>query len=196
MTGGPAQVAPPGFRKGLELGQLKEYKSQWKCFRNGELVEDKQPVSSPNEAMEKYSVQFDDLFKIAWEEDAASKALQEGGVQQSAEDEGTKEVGEKKVDVWQGASETTTKLDAENHEADVIRDDPETQTDLDQMLSSEVRDTRRESGVSGDNKPTHDAKVWALVGGDKDIVTNFYNLVPDMAIEFPFELDKFQKEVR
>jgi len=76
MTGGPAQVAPPGFRKGLELGQLKEYKSQWKCFRNGELVEDKQPVSSPNEAMEKYSVQFDDLFKIAWEEDAASKALQ------------------------------------------------------------------------------------------------------------------------
>lgn len=23
MSGGPAQVAPPGFRKGLELGQLK-----------------------------------------------------------------------------------------------------------------------------------------------------------------------------
>ena len=35
-------------------------------------------------------MQFDDLFKIAWEEDAANKALQEGGVQQSAEDEGTK----------------------------------------------------------------------------------------------------------
>ena len=68
----------------------------------------------------------------------------------------------KKVDVWQGASETTTKLDAENDEADVIRDDPETQTDLDQMLSSEVRDTRRESGVSGDDKPTHDAKVGTL----------------------------------
>ena len=31
-------------------------------------------------------MQFDDLFKIAWEEDAANKALQEGGVQQSAED--------------------------------------------------------------------------------------------------------------
>ncbi|XP_025811051.1 DExH-box ATP-dependent RNA helicase DExH11 isoform X3 [Panicum hallii] len=192
MTGGPAQVAPPGFRKGLELGQLKEYKSQWKCFRNGELVEE-QPVSSSNDAMEKYSVQFDDLFKIAWEEDAANKALQEGGVQQSAEDEGTK-VGEQKVDVWQGASETITKLDAENHEADVIRDDPETQTDLDQMLSSEVQDTRKESGISGDDKPTHDGKVWALVGGDEDIVTNFYNLVPDMAIDFPFELDKFQKE--
>jgi antiviral helicase SKI2 len=37
-------------------------------------------------------------------------------------------------------------------------------------------------------------QVWALVGGDEDIVTNFYKLVPDMAIEYPFELDKFQKE--
>lgn len=27
-------------------------------------------------------------------------------------------------------------------------------------------------------------------------MTNFYKLVPDIAIEFPFELDKFQKEVR
>jgi antiviral helicase SKI2 len=33
-------------------------------------------------------VQFDDLFKIAWEEDAANKLLQEGVVQQSAESEG------------------------------------------------------------------------------------------------------------
>jgi hypothetical protein len=72
------------------------------------------------------------------------------------------EVGEQKVDVWQGASETITKLDAENHEADVIRDDPETQTDLDQMLSSEVQDTRKESGISGDDKPTHDGKVGTL----------------------------------
>ncbi|OEL22541.1 DExH-box ATP-dependent RNA helicase DExH11 [Dichanthelium oligosanthes] len=193
MIGGPAQVAPPGFRKGLELGQLKEYKSHWRCFRNGELVEE-QPASSSNDTMEKYSVQFDDLFKIAWEEDAANKALKEGGVQQSAEDEGTKEVGEQKVDVLQDASETITKLDAEKHEVDVIRDDPETQTDLDKMLSSEVQDTRRESGVSGDDKPTQDGKVWAYVSGDEDVVTNFYKLVPDMAIEFPFELDKFQKE--
>jgi antiviral helicase SKI2 len=26
-------------------------------------------------------------------------------------------------------------------------------------------------------------------------MTNFHKLVPDMAIEYPFELDKFQKEV-
>ncbi|CAL5060163.1 unnamed protein product [Urochloa decumbens] len=193
MTGGPAQVAPPGFRKGLELGQLKEYKSYWKCFRNGELVEE-QPASSSNDTMEKYLVQFDDLFKIAWEEDAANKMLQEADVQQSAEDEGTEGVGRQKVDALHDASETIAKLDAEKHEVDAIRDDPKTQTDLDLVLSSEIQDTLRESGVSGDDKPTQDGKVWALVGGDEDIVTNFYKLVPDMAIEFPFVLDKFQKE--
>jgi len=193
MSGGPAQVAPPGFRKGLELGQLKEYKSHWKCFRDGELVEE-QPASSSNDTMEKYSVQFDDLFKIAWEEDAANKLLQEGVVQQSAESEGINEIGKQKV-ALQDASETIITLDAKKQEADVIRDVPETQTDLDQMLSSEVQAAAgREPGVSGDEKPTQDGMVWALVGGDEDIVTNFYKLVPDMAIEFPFELDKFQKE--
>ncbi|AQK68646.1 DExH-box ATP-dependent RNA helicase DExH11 [Zea mays] len=188
MSGGPAQVAPPGFRKGLELGQLKGYESHWKCFRDGELVEE-QPASSSNDTMEKYSVQFDDLFKIAWEEDTANKLLKDGVVQQSAE-----EIGEQKVDALQDEFESITTLDDEKQEVDVIRNVPETQTDLDQMLSSEVQDTGREPGASGDKKPTQDGMVWALVGGDEDIVTNFSKLVPDMAIEFPFELDKFQKE--
>jgi antiviral helicase SKI2 len=34
----------------------------------------------------------------------------------------------------------------------------------------------------------------ALLVGDDGIVTNFHKLVPDMAIEYPFELDKFQNE--
>ena len=71
-------------------------------------------------------------------------------------------VGEQKVDAWQDASETVTKLDAEKHESGAISDDPGTQTDLDLMLSAEVQYTRRESGVSGDDKPTHDAKVGTL----------------------------------
>ncbi|GJN19044.1 hypothetical protein PR202_gb06276 [Eleusine coracana subsp. coracana] len=165
MGGGPAQVAPPGFRKGLDLGELKE----------------------------KYSVQFDDLFKIAWEEDADNKVLQDAELQHSAENESTNEVDERKLDALQDTSETRIKL-AEKLEVYIIRDSSESQTDLDQMLSSEVLDTRRKSGGPGNDKMTQDGKVWALVGGDEDIVTNFYKLVPDMAIEFPFELDKFQKE--
>jgi hypothetical protein len=38
---------------------------------------------------EKYSVQFDDLFKIAWEDNVDNKILLEGEVQNSAEDEAT-----------------------------------------------------------------------------------------------------------
>lgn len=38
---------------------------------------------------DKYSVQFDELFKIAWEEDAVNKVLQEDDARQLARDEGT-----------------------------------------------------------------------------------------------------------
>lgn len=72
-------------------------------------------------------------------------------------------VGEQKVDALQDASETVTKLDAEKHEVDAISDDPGTQTDLDLMLSAEVQYARRESGVSGDDKPTQDGKVGTLM---------------------------------
>lgn len=40
------------------------------------------------------------------------------------------------------------------------------------------------------------SQAWALVGGNDEIVSHFYELVPDMAIDFPFELDSFQKEVQ
>lgn len=38
-------------------------------------------------------------------------------------------------------------------------------------------------------------QVWAVREGGEEISEHFHQLVPDMAIEFPFELDKFQKEV-
>lgn len=36
---------------------------------------------------------------------------------------------------------------------------------------------------------------WALTGGSEEIAKCFDELVPDMALDFPFELDPFQKEV-
>lgn len=38
-------------------------------------------------------------------------------------------------------------------------------------------------------------QAWAVYGGTEVIANNFYDLVPDMALDFPFELDTFQKEV-
>jgi antiviral helicase SKI2 len=72
-------------------------------------------------------------------------------------------VGEQKVDTLQDASETVTKLEAERHEVAATSDDPGAQTDLDLMLSAEVQYTQRESGVSGDDKPTQDGKVGTLM---------------------------------
>lgn len=36
---------------------------------------------------------------------------------------------------------------------------------------------------------------WAVTGGSEVIVERFNDLIPDMALTFPFELDPFQKEV-
>ncbi|KAM3228476.1 hypothetical protein ACQJBY_059873 [Aegilops geniculata] len=193
MSGGPALDAPPGFPKGLDLGQLKEYNSHWKCFRDREHVEE-QPASSSNDSTDKYSVQFDDLFKIAWEEDDANIVSHEDDGEQLAGDEGTNDVNERKVDKLQDASETLTMADTDKQEANVRGDISEAQTDLDKMLSSEVKDTRRETSELVDDKPAQEGTDWALVVGDNSIVANFHKLVPDMAIEYPFELDKFQKE--
>lgn len=38
-------------------------------------------------------------------------------------------------------------------------------------------------------------QAWAVIGGGEGIAERFHELVPDMALDFPFELDKFQKEV-
>lgn len=38
-------------------------------------------------------------------------------------------------------------------------------------------------------------QAWSIRGGSKAITDHFHELVPDLALEFPFELDAFQKEV-
>lgn len=37
--------------------------------------------------------------------------------------------------------------------------------------------------------------MWAVRGGSESIAEHFHDLVPDKALDFPFELDAFQKEV-
>lgn len=37
-------------------------------------------------------------------------------------------------------------------------------------------------------------QAWAVSGGN-EAAERFHELVPDMALDFPFELDNFQKEV-
>ncbi|KAL8159337.1 hypothetical protein V2J09_000874 [Rumex salicifolius] len=57
-----------------------------------------------------------------------------------------------------------------------------------------------EPGVSAkridekNDKDESQKESWAVAGGSEELVEKFYDLVPDMAFEFPFELDSFQKE--
>lgn len=72
------------------------------------------------------------------------------------------EVDKQKVDALQDTSETVINLNADKLEVDITRDISESQTDLDQMLSSEVEDTRRKSGGAGEDKTAQDGKVSRL----------------------------------
>ena len=43
-------------------------------------------------------------------------------------------------------------------------------------------------------KHGQEEEVWVIMVEDKEIAVHFLEHVPDMALDFPFELDKFQKE--
>ncbi|KAF3951343.1 hypothetical protein CMV_022995 [Castanea mollissima] len=53
--------------------------------------------------------------------------------------------------------------------------------------------TTKLDGIS-DGGGQQKQQAWAVIGGGEGIAERFHELVPDMALDFPFELDKFQKE--
>ncbi|KAL2486376.1 ATP-dependent RNA helicase SKI2 [Abeliophyllum distichum] len=64
LNGGPAQVVPPGFKDGLDFGDLKGHSCTWNVFESQSAEK-----SVPDMQLNEFSVQFDDLFTKAWEED-------------------------------------------------------------------------------------------------------------------------------
>ncbi|XP_010928932.1 DExH-box ATP-dependent RNA helicase DExH11 isoform X2 [Elaeis guineensis] len=166
INGGVAQAVPPSFKKGLELGCLKEFPYHWK-YTNEQLSA---AQIATEENLNRYSVQFDDLFKKAWEENV---------IEESRSDESS----ETRVETKESDAIDTVP-EAETRESDVI----------DAIPVAEGEETEAKlSGASNDGRQK-EGEVWALVGGSEEIVNHFYELVPDMAISFPFELDRFQKE--
>ncbi|URE37997.1 DSHCT (NUC185) domain [Musa troglodytarum] len=152
LDGGPAETVPPSFKKGLDFGDLKKYPYQWQCT-DPKISAAKE---LPDNDLNMYSVQFDDLFKKAWEEDIIEGSIGDGSVQNEDEKEETN------IDPF-----------------------PEAEISSDNTILSEPGNMGDELG--GQN-------AWALVAGNDEIVSHFYELVPDMAIDYPFELDSFQKE--
>ncbi|GAB4824491.1 Antiviral helicase ski2 [Ancistrocladus abbreviatus] len=168
LHAGPAQAVPPSFKRGLDLGELKAYPCSWNV--NADQCE----VKNVSEVkMSDLSLQFDDLFKRAWEDDF------------SANDES---------DSHQLASESVSS-EMEGDNVETPNDVPDAESsELDKILKTDVGVTEIRLDEKNDEGGKKQKESWAVTGGSVGIAEHFYELVPDLALEFPFELDSFQKE--
>ncbi|KAK9940700.1 hypothetical protein M0R45_017345 [Rubus argutus] len=165
LIGGPAQSVPPSFKQGLDLGYLQAYPCLWNVYKDHSSVK-----SASDEKLSELSVQFDDLFKKAWEEDVVEfegDGQLSGSESVKSEDEATV------VDVTSNPCVPELSV-------------------LDEILSVEAGDSKsRFDGTGGEQ---HLKEAWAISGSTEWISENFHDLVPNKALDFPFELDTFQKE--
>ncbi|KAJ7959741.1 DExH-box ATP-dependent RNA helicase [Quillaja saponaria] len=167
LNGGPAQAVLPSLKQGLDLGALKPYPCSWNVYKDGSSLK-----SSSDEKVSELSVQFDDLFKKAWEEDVVTEHEEEGHLSEME----------------------PIKLEAEVIKEEVSSSAHEHQLSLDEILSVESGGSRLNlDGLIDGGGPQH-KEAWAISGVSERIADLFYELLPDMVLEFPFELDKFQKE--
>ncbi|KAE9591144.1 hypothetical protein Lal_00039818 [Lupinus albus] len=165
LNGGPAQTIPPSLKQGLDLGVLKSYSCSWNVYKDANSLK-----SSPDEKLSGLSVQFDDLFKKAWEE----------GVEEQEEDGQSSEVEIVKLE----ANVDTTEVSGKTRESEMSLDDI-------LLFDSGGPKLNLEGFIDGVGQQK---KTWAMLEGSEHIADHFHELVPDMALEFPFELDAFQKE--
>lgn len=168
LSGGPAQKVPPSFKQGLDLGDFKAFPSSWSVHK-GQVS----PAGMSDEKQSNLSLQFDDLFKRAWQDDFAAPDDADGHESETEHNEPVVEV---------------TTAEVQNNIPDMRS------SELDEIL---LVDTVG-SELSVDGKKELDRKQqkesWAVRGGNESIADRFHELVPDLALEFPFELDTFQKE--
>ncbi|PSS09457.1 DExH-box ATP-dependent RNA helicase [Actinidia chinensis var. chinensis] len=176
INGGCPQAIPPSFKEGMDLGDLKARSYSWNVYKD-------QTKSTSVEKLNDLSVQFDDLFKKAWEEDDAEFVRDGHTLVPEAE------VNEEFVKLE--SVELEAEVDKENVTFGVF--DTESSM-LDEILSVESGGLTTRLHGSSDSDGQQHKEDWALCGGSERIAEHFHELVPDMALEFPFELDKFQKE--
>ncbi|KAL5983261.1 hypothetical protein ACLOJK_017345 [Asimina triloba] len=166
LDGGVAQAMLPSLKQEVDFGCLKTM----------------------------LSVHFDDLFKKAWEESVDGVGGESGDDLISL----TVDNGAHKSPL-EGSSSETESISVEQ---EVVRE--ETLADgvqdtgsspLDEILSEEASLLTKRTDDAGGAHGAENKEGWVTSVNSKRIADHFYELVPDMALEFPFELDTFQKEV-
>ncbi|PIN04704.1 Cytoplasmic exosomal RNA helicase SKI2, DEAD-box superfamily [Handroanthus impetiginosus] len=175
LHGGPAQVRPPGFKDGLDLGDLKAHSCTWNVYEKASAEK-----STSDVKLNELSVQFDDLFKKAWDDDVLKFV---GDDHMPASETPTESVTES----------LRTESEEENLHAvdDVIKKESSI---LDEILSVESAESTPRLDGDANGGGQRPKEGWAFSGGSEQITERFHELVPDMALNFPFELDPFQKE--
>ncbi|KAJ7561237.1 hypothetical protein O6H91_03G020200 [Diphasiastrum complanatum] len=117
------------------------------------------------------SLSFDDLFHKAW--------LQSLSEEESTEaDDLSKGLGEIRDEI--GVIEESQA----NEEATMLEEILSKTTV--EIMASQVHQAKEEDQAN--------VKAWAVKGGGERVAEQFFELIPDLAMSFPFELDLFQKE--
>ncbi|KAL8092228.1 DExH-box ATP-dependent RNA helicase DExH11 [Apium graveolens] len=181
LTGGASQSHPPSFKQGMDFGNLKAHLHLWNVHR------DQGEPESTSDAKTQLSVQFDDLFKRAWEEDVIESA-RNGESNDNVEDESSVDVEDlNKPDSYLPETEKST--------SNVSGSGSVVETSvLDEILSVESGSSTSGLIEGSGTSEQQQKEAWAVSGGSESIAAHFHDLIPDKALDFPFELDAFQKE--
>ncbi|CAI9106905.1 OLC1v1006152C1 [Oldenlandia corymbosa var. corymbosa] len=173
LYGGPAQSIPPSFKDGLDLGDLKAHSSSWEVYADHNPGKTTEANTTQDVKLSDLSLQFDDLFKRAWEEDVSAYA----------EDGSVSAISTEMISVDTASETKEDGKEVNMNESSV----------LDEILTFEPQATPLiEGDLNTGSQPQKEA--WVVSGDGDKIVERFHELVPDMALNFPFELDPFQKE--
>ncbi|KAL3625768.1 Antiviral helicase ski2 [Castilleja foliolosa] len=194
LHGGRAQVLPPGLKDGLHLGDLEAHSITWNVYEKASVDNSTSDTKLLNNEL---SVQFDDLFSRAWENDVM-KFMGDDLFRRKLEEFAN---GFCSVHLESHMAESETKMESVNESLQIETEEQELHpvdsvikqesSILDEILSIEsAPKLDRNTGISGELQK----ESWALSGGSDEIAQRFHELVPDMALSFPFELDPFQKE--
>ncbi|KAJ4849927.1 Antiviral helicase ski2 [Turnera subulata] len=168
LSGGPVQTIPPSLKQGLDLGDLKPYPSTWNAYKD-----QGSSISTLDENVSNLSVQFDDLFKKAWEDDVSAQYEADGYL--SEEDSMKSDTAVSKTDALTNVAEPELSM-------------------LDEILAVDSGGLVSLSKTAGGSGEHQQAEEQALGDSAEEIAEHFSELVPDMALKFPFELDTFQKQ--
>ncbi|KAK3026316.1 hypothetical protein RJ639_041004, partial [Escallonia herrerae] len=182
LSGSPAEAIAPSFKQGVNLGNLKVRSYSWNVQGGPRDLKQKSETN-----LNELSVQFDDLFKKAWEEDVVDLAIAGDASESDVE-----------ANEHENAKSESVLLEAQEDNLDVAADVFKTESfGLDEILSVESgASISRLDGGSNSERQLQPKEAWAVSGGSEGIADRFHELVPDMALDFPFNLDAFQKEMR